>query len=134
MSPVKYFLDTHILVWWFEASEKLNRKQRQILDEYERHKPFGVSDVTLAELGCLVAAGRLQLSRDLKDWLSRAMAEPLVKLHRITPAVVAEISSLPVNFPKDPADRMIVATARLENATLLTCDQRIIDSGAVPTC
>ncbi|MBT9582251.1 type II toxin-antitoxin system VapC family toxin [bacterium] len=133
MPPIKYFLDTHILVWWLENSPRLSAEQGRILEEAEKNLPFGVSDITLAEIGCLVSTGRVELSRDLKDWLSRATAEPLVRLCRITPAVVAEISKLPPHFQKDPADRVITATARLEKSILLTQDRRIIDSGAVST-
>ena len=133
MPSIKYFLDTHILIWWFENGSRLNLKQRSVLEQYEKYKPFGVSDITLAEIGCLVSGGRLQLSVNLKNWLSRATAAPLVRLCRLTPAVVAEIATLPDAMPRDPADRIIVASARLEHAILLTQDQRIIDSGAVAT-
>lgn len=133
MPPVKYFLDTHILIWWMERSSQLTPQQSLVLGDYERNKPFGVSDITLAEIGCLVVAGRIQLDRDLRSWLQQATAAPLVRLHRLTPTVIAEIANLPGDFHRDPADRIIVASARLEKATLLTCDRKIIDSGAVAT-
>jgi len=116
-----------------EQSPELTPQQAICLGDYEKNKPFGVSDITLAEIGCLVAAGRIHLARDLKTWLQQATAAPLVRLQRLTPAVIAEIANLPEGFHRDPADRIIVASARLENATLLTCDRKIIDSGAVAT-
>ena len=131
MSAIKYFLDTHILLWWLEKNPRLTAKQSRVLDSAEKHMPFGVSDVTLAEIGCLVSGGRIQLDRDLQDWLSRVTSEPLVRLCRITPAVVAEIARLPAEFNRDPADRIITATAKLEKATLITQDRRIIESGVV---
>jgi PIN domain nuclease of toxin-antitoxin system len=133
MPALKYFLDTHILIWWLEDKDRLTDGQRAILADYEANKPFGVSDITLVEIGCLVQLGRVKLSKGVEDWLARATAEPLVRLCRITPAVVAEIARLPDALPKDTADRIIVATTRLQHATLLTCDQRIIDAKAVPT-
>ena len=129
---MRYFLDTHILIWWLENSPRLTKVQARILDEFEQNKPFGVSDISLVEIGCLVSAGRIRLQGELRDWLSRATAEPLVRLCRITPAVVAEVANLPADFHRDPADRIIAATARLERARLLTQDRKIIDSAVVP--
>ena len=129
---MRYFLDTHILIWWLENSPRLTKVQARILDEFEQNKPFGVSDISLVEIGCLVSAGRIRLQGELRDWLSRATAEPLVRLCRITPAVVAEVANLPADFHRDPADRIIAATARLERARLLTQDRKIIDSDVVP--
>jgi len=133
MPPIKFFLDTHILIWWLEGLSGLTAGQRQVLDQFDLHRPFGVSDITLAEIGCLHAGGRISLSGELGDWLARATAEPLVKLCRITPTVVSEISRLPDTMPRDPSDRIIVATARVHGATLLTRDRRILASGALPT-
>jgi PIN domain nuclease of toxin-antitoxin system len=131
LSAIKFFLDTHILLWWLERNPRLTNDQRLVLDAAEKNMPFGVSDITLLEIGCLAAAGRIKLGSDLKQWLSRATAEPLVRLCRLTPAVVAEVSRLPPEFHRDPADRIIVASAKLEKARLLTQDRKIIDSGVV---
>jgi len=133
MSPIRYFLDTHVLVWWFDATPRLTPDQRRVLDNWESFKPFGVSDISLMEIGCLVSSGRLQLGHDLKTWLGHITAQPLVQLCRITPAVVAEVSKLPKTMPSDPADQIIVATARVEKAVLLTQDRRIIESCAIAT-
>jgi PIN domain nuclease of toxin-antitoxin system len=61
------------------------------------------------------------------------VAPPLVRRLSISPAVAAEVVSLPESFPRDPADRIIAASARVAGARLATQDQRIIDSGVVPT-
>lgn len=132
MPAIRYFLDTHILIWWLENSPRLTKAQARVLQEFEQNKPFGVSDISLLEIGYLVSAGRIQVKGELRDWLSRATAGPLVRLCRITPAVVAEAANLPSDFHRDPADRIITATARLERARLLTQDRKIIDSDAVP--
>ena len=133
MSAVRYFLDTHILLWWLEKNPRLSLEQRRVLDDIENNKPFGVSDITLVEIGCLVSAGRVRLDRELQEWLRRATSEPVVRLSRITPAVVVEVSRLPDTFHRDPADRIITDTTKLEKATLLTQDRKIIDSGVVRT-
>jgi PIN domain nuclease of toxin-antitoxin system len=92
-----------------------------------------VSDITLWEIATLVELKRLRLGRPLRDWLERAVAPPLVRRVGISPAVAAEVAALPDTFHRDPADRIIVASARTVGAKLLTQDRRIIDSGLVPT-
>lgn len=77
--------------------------------------------------------GRLRFSLPLRDWLERAVAPPLVRRVSVSPAVAAEVAALPDPFHRDPADRIIVASARTAGATLLTQDQRIIESGLAPT-
>ncbi len=133
MSEVRFFLDTHVLVGWVQQSSEFRAQHRAILENYQELAPFGVSDISLAEIGCLVHSGRIELSLELESWLSRAVAEPLVRRFGISPAVVAEVNRLPDTVPSEPSDRLIVASARLAKATLLTCDGRIIQCGAVPT-
>lgn len=69
----------------------------------------------------------------LDDWLERATPPPGAHLLDLTPAVSAAVAALPDTFHLDPADRIIVAAARVHRATLLTCDRRIVDGGVVPT-
>lgn len=69
----------------------------------------------------------------LRDWLEQAVTLPLVQLISITPAIAAEVAALPDSFHRDPADRILVASARVLGVTLLTQDRRIIDSGLVQT-
>jgi PIN domain nuclease of toxin-antitoxin system len=69
----------------------------------------------------------------LREWLEAAVAPPLVRRVSISPAVAAEVAILPDSFHRDPADRIIVASARTSGATLLTQDRRIIEAGLVET-
>jgi len=92
-----------------------------------------VSDISLWEIATLHALGRIRLALPLRDWLERAVAPPLVQLCGISPAVASEVAALPATFHRDPADRIIVATARVMGATLLTSDRRITRSKVVPT-
>ncbi|MEE8585115.1 MAG: PIN domain-containing protein [Acidobacteriota bacterium] len=69
----------------------------------------------------------------MRDWLEAAVAPPLVQRVAISPAIAAEVASLPDSFQRDPADRLIVASARVMGATLLTSDQKIIEADLVPT-
>lgn len=92
-----------------------------------------MSEISLWEVATLVNLKRLRLHLPLGDWLERAVAPPLVQRLGISPAVAAEVAALPDSFHRDPADRIIVASARTLGATLLTQDRRIIESGLVPT-
>jgi PIN domain nuclease of toxin-antitoxin system len=92
-----------------------------------------VSDITLWEVATLVNKGRIRLRLPVRDWLEAASAPPLVRRLSISPAVAAEVAALPETFHRDPADRIIVASARTAGATLLTQDRRIIESELVPT-
>ena len=84
------------------------------------------------EVATLHNLGRVEFDLPLRDWLERATAPPLVRRLAITPAVAAEVAALPDTFHRDPADRIIVATARVTGATILTRDDRIRDSGLAP--
>ncbi len=130
---MKALLDTHILLWWLGEDQRLSPGQRQILAEADEKNPLGVADITLWEIATLASLGRINLHLPLRDWLERAVAPPLVQLLPITPAVAAAVAALPDSFHRDPADRILVATAQVIGATLLTHDRRIIDAGLVPT-
>lgn len=77
----------------------------------------------------LVHRGRIEITRPLREWLEEASAPPLVAACPITPAIAADTTALP---SWDPADALIVATARALGATLVTVDARIRESGLVP--
>jgi PIN domain nuclease of toxin-antitoxin system len=130
---VSFLLDTHVLLRWFEGGGRRSVAHRRAIDRANARRPLWVSDITLWEIATLHALGRIRLRLPLREWLDRATAPPLVARCGISPAVAAEVASLPASFPYDPADRIIVATARVLGATLLTSDARIIDAEVVPT-
>lgn len=126
-------LDTHILLWWFGATPRLSPAQGEVLQNATADDPLWVSDITLWEIATLSSLGRIRLHLPLRDWLEQATAPPLVQRLPITPAVAAEVAALPDSFHRDPADRIIVASAKVMGATLLTQDRRIIEANLVPT-
>jgi PIN domain nuclease of toxin-antitoxin system len=130
---MKALIDTHVLVEWFAAGAHLARGHRRAISRASASSPLLVSDVSLWEVAVLAELGRIRLALPLRDWLEQATAPPLVRRCPITPAVAAETTCLPAGFPRDPADRIIVATARVHGAVLLTRDARIVESGAVRT-
>ncbi len=124
-------LDTHVLVWWTSEPDRLTPRMREKLASCGPQAPVQVPDIVLWEVAMLVSLGRLRLARPLRDWLEAATAPPLVACVPINAAIAAEVAALPATFHRDPADRLIVATARVLGLPLLTMDARIRDSGVV---
>jgi PIN domain nuclease of toxin-antitoxin system len=130
---MKALLDTHILVYWFAVRSRLSTAQLEVLRQATPSEPLWVSDISLWEIATLYSLGRIRLTLPLRDWLEAATAPPLVQRLGITPAVAAAVADLPDSFHRDPGDRIIVASAQILGATLLSHDQRIIDAALVPT-
>ena len=126
-------LDTHILIWWLNDSNRLSPAQQEVVASASAESPLLVSDISLWEVATLHSLGRIQLAIPLRTWLDKAVAPPLVRRHSISPAIAAELATLPDSFQRDPADRILVATARIFGATLLTQDRRIVDAALVNT-
>ena len=126
-------LDTHVLIWWLNDGEALSQEQKAVLESASPATPIRVSDISLWEVATLHSLGRIRLTIPLRDWLEKAVAPPLVRRIGISPAIAAELATLPDSFHRDPADRIIVATARTLGATLLTKDRRIIDAALITT-
>ena len=130
---MRFLLDTHVLIRWCQDARGLPTAHRRAIRRGSTQNPLLVSDISLWEIAMLHGLGRIRLSLPLREWLERATAPPLVRRCGISPAIAAEVASFPESFPRDPADRIIVATARVLGATLLTSDGRIIDAEVVPT-
>ncbi len=130
---MRALLDTHVLIWWFDDRQRLSRSQQEAIAAASGDSPLLVSDVSLWEVAMLHSRGRIRLKIPLREWLEAAVAPPLVRRCGISPAVAAELAALPDSFHRDPADRILVATARVLGATLLTQDRRIVDAALVET-
>lgn len=130
---MRALLDTHVVLRWLEDKGRLSAGQAGAIRDVDGSQPLLVSDVSLWEIATLFELGRIALAIPLRDWLERAVAPPLVRRVGVSPAVAAEVAALPASFHRDPADRILVATARVFGATLVTADRRIIRSELVPT-
>jgi len=118
-------LDTHTWIWWMSDSTDLSSAEREALNSLDPdHRPV-ISNISLWEFGNLVGMGRLEIDGTIEDWLSVAASPATVKIQPITPGIVAEMNRLPDSFHRDPADRLIVATARALNLQLATKDRKI---------
>lgn len=125
-------LDTHILLWWRLESPRLPKAHSHLLAELEKSgEPAAISAITLWELAKMVELGRLDIDHSLDLWLEEIENHPLLSVVPITARIAAESVRLGAGFHKDPADQIIVATARCLNLRLLTVDERIRKWGKV---
>lgn len=132
MTP-RYLADTHIVVRWFGAPQKLSREQRRVLREAERHRePVAFSAFTLLEIAVLVERGIARIDITVEDLVDKIASDPLFEIMPFTVEIASEVAALGPSL-RDPGDRAIVATARVHRLILLTSDQRIIESKLVPT-
>ena len=118
-------LDTHVLIWTVDADPRLGRAARTAVAGAA--DAVGVSAITPWEIALLSEKGRLQLGRDVGVWIDSALSLPGVRLVPILPAIAIDSVRLPGAFHADPADRLIVATARHHDAALLTADRAILE-------
>ena len=125
-------LDTHAWVWWVHGDARLSEEQRKMLDA-RVVEGIGVSIISCWEVAKLVEYGRLKLPQDVAEWLGVALVYPGLRLLDLTPAIVVESTRLPQPFHKDPADQIIVATARIHDCPLATADDKILNYSHVQT-
>lgn len=122
-------LDTQALVWLVVGDARLRLAALRRIEAAAQEQQLWVSAITPWEIGMLVAKGRLILDRDVMDWLQSALTLPGIRLAPVEPAVAVASTRLPGELHGDPADRLIVATARQLGATLVTADAGLLAYG-----
>lgn len=125
-------LDTHIWIWWVHGDPSLTDDQERFIQQHEADA-LGVSIMSCWEVAKLVERGRLVLPLPVAEWFEQALSYPGVQLLDLTTAIVVDSTHLPSGFHKDPADQLIVSTARIHGCPLLTADQKIISYPYVTT-
>lgn len=126
-------LDTHVWVWWLAQPEQLSKAARQAILRDLAEGGVGISSFSVWELALLVQRKRLQLSIDLAEWLAETERIRGVTFHPVDNAIALQSVNLPGSFHPDPADRILVATARRLGATLITGDTKIREYPHVKT-
>jgi len=128
----RFLLDTHILLRWFVEVRKLSHEQRSVLEACVRQaEPLAISARSLLEIAILVNEGDFKLRTGLDAFFKDLESNPLIQVLPITYRVASEVAAIGSGL-RDPADRTIVATARVHCLRLITSDQRIIESKLVP--
>lgn len=117
-------LDTHIWIWKVSNPDRLDALHRQQLRIEEPHS-FGVSVISCWEVAKLVELGRLVLDRPVLQWIEEALASPAMDLLPLSTRIAVESTELPEPFHRDPADQMLVATARVLECPIMSEDSKI---------
>ncbi len=120
-------VDTHTLVWMMNNSARLGCATSKALDEASFEDRLAVSAITPWEIGLLVSKNRLTLNSDVMNWVNEALAKPGVTQVELEPEIAVASTRLPFEMHADPADRILVATARHLGATLVTADRALLE-------
>ena len=127
---MRLLLDTHVLVWLLEDSARITESvHAQIQDAVDADELY-VSAITPWEIAMLVAKGRLRFNRDVADWIDAALSQPGIQLAPLAPAISVASTRLPWPTHPDPADRILMATSRSLDLTLVSADEQILDYAA----
>lgn len=123
-------LDTHVWLWWLSNPEKLSQAAAERIDHESKDGRIYISSISAWEIAMLVTKRRLELSIDVYDWLAATESLPFIKFVPINNKIALQSVLLPGVLHDDPADRIIIATAIVMNASVVTSDRKII---AYPT-
>ncbi|WP_116522014.1 type II toxin-antitoxin system VapC family toxin [Achromobacter insuavis] len=118
-------LDTHALVWWAAGDSQLSRAAREAIEAEAQDGEILVSAISAWEVAMLAKAGRLALTMDAAAWLDTVAEVPAIRFVPVDVRISVQSVDLPGEFHKDPADRIIVATARHHSVPLVSADLKI---------
>lgn len=128
---MKLLMDTHVWIWSQEAPDELGPAATGMLRADENE--LAVSSVSTLEIARLIEGGVLELRGPLKSWVTRSLETLRCGTVPLTHEIAAAAYALPGTFHKDPADRILAATARLLEMTLATADERILQYSHIRT-
>ncbi len=126
---IQLILDTHVFLWIMNEENELSLEAKEIIEASIIDGSVAISAISLWEISMLHKRESIFLNQPCLTWIKRSLEAPGITLYPLTPEVTVESIFLPGGFHGDPADRMIVATARVLGVPLLTRDQKILDYG-----
>jgi PIN domain nuclease of toxin-antitoxin system len=133
---VKFLLDTHVWLWGVLDDARLGKRARKVIAGATAQSRIGLAAISLKEAAWLLAHRRMVLSNAAAawpDWLRAAAQAPGLEVLPLTVEVAIASQQWSESFPKDPADRLIAATARLHGLTLITADRALHKHPELPT-
>ena len=119
-------LDTHVWLWLEAEPERLGKTARSRIERNARSGELWVSVMSVWEIGMLVAKDRIRLTMPVDEWVRQARATPGLQMLGVIPEIALESTRLPEAPHGDPVDRMLIASARQHNLTLVTADEKIL--------
>jgi PIN domain nuclease of toxin-antitoxin system len=126
-------LDTHVLVWAMAEPHRLSRAAASAIRRGRAGGGLGIAAITLWEMAVLFSRGHLRAPGTVEDSIQLMLDSSGVSVRPVTPTVAALATQFPEDYPRDPADRLIGATARAEGLTLITRDEQIRKSKLLKT-
>jgi PIN domain nuclease of toxin-antitoxin system len=129
---VRLILDTHALLWWLGDAGRLSRPQTRALERAEADRePIAIASITLWEIAKLAERGRIRFDQTADVVLEEIERHPSLEVLPLDARIALESTRLGDRIPTDPADQLIVATARVHARRLITADERIRASKSV---
>jgi len=126
MSDAGLVIDTHVWLWLESEPDRLGGAARARIERAARVGQLWVSVMSVWEIGMLVAKDRIRLSMPVDEWVRQASATPGMQMLGVIPEIALESTRLPDAPHGDPVDRLLMASARLHNLTLVTADEKIL--------
>lgn len=122
-----YLVDTCAMIWVANL-KSLSEAATAVLRP--RQTKLGVSAMSAWEIGMLVAKGRLPVTKDALVWFEDFIGQSGAEIIPVSPSILVASSNLPAPIHNDPVDRILIATAREHDLTIITRDRAILDYGA----
>lgn len=122
----RVLVDTHIWLWHLNTEDTLSSRVKNIIDASAVENELYISAISIWEMAMLVSKKKITLNTSCQAWVNKSLSLPGVSLIPLSPEISIESCNLPGNFHGDPADRILVASARIENLCLISRDKKLI--------
>ncbi|MCK5242779.1 type II toxin-antitoxin system VapC family toxin [bacterium] len=120
-------MDTHIWIWLLNGDGRLLKsKLLKLIEKAVKKSLLRISIISIWEVGMLEAKGRISLPNNIRDWIDKALSVPGILVEPMNEKIAIDSTRLPGDFHGDPADRIVVSTARYLDARIITHDKAII--------